>query len=123
MRLRLIQALFDGEKNVTELTALTGGTQANVSRHLQTLTQEWQESDGNPANLQQMRENLVGREAAERLAKLDQERAQWQQRVDSWLMERQAILSNSGISDADKERFVKPAMRGEDIWCQLFYQS
>ena len=37
MRLRLIQALFDGEKNVTELTALTDGTQANISRHLQTL--------------------------------------------------------------------------------------
>ncbi len=37
MRLRLIQALFDGEKNVTELVELTGGTQANVSRHLQTL--------------------------------------------------------------------------------------
>jgi DNA-binding transcriptional ArsR family regulator len=38
MRLRLIQALFDGERNVTELVAATGGTQANVSRHLQTLT-------------------------------------------------------------------------------------
>jgi ArsR family transcriptional regulator len=38
MRLRLIQALFDGERNVTELVAVTGGTQANVSRHLQTLT-------------------------------------------------------------------------------------
>lgn len=37
MRLRLIQALFEGEKNVTELVELTGGTQANVSRHLQTL--------------------------------------------------------------------------------------
>ena len=37
MRLRLIQALFDGEKNVTELVAATGGTQANISRHLQTL--------------------------------------------------------------------------------------
>ena len=37
MRLRLIQALFDGEKNVTELVEATGGTQANVSRHLQTL--------------------------------------------------------------------------------------
>ncbi len=37
MRLRLIQALFAGEKNVTELVAATGGTQANVSRHLQTL--------------------------------------------------------------------------------------
>jgi ArsR family transcriptional regulator len=38
MRLRLIQALFDGEKNVTSLVDVTGGTQANVSRHLQTLT-------------------------------------------------------------------------------------
>ncbi len=38
MRLRLIHALFDGEKNVTELVAATGGTQANVSRHLQVLT-------------------------------------------------------------------------------------
>ena len=37
MRLRLIQALFDGEKNVSELVSLTEGTQANVSRHLQTL--------------------------------------------------------------------------------------
>ncbi len=37
-RLRLIRALFDGEKHVTALVAATGGTQANVSRHLQTLT-------------------------------------------------------------------------------------
>ena len=39
MRLRLIQALFEGEKNVTELVEATEGTQANISRHLQTLTQ------------------------------------------------------------------------------------
>ena len=38
MRLRLIHALFHGEKNVTALVELTGGTQANISRHLQTLT-------------------------------------------------------------------------------------
>ncbi len=37
MRLRLIQALFAGEKSVNALVAATGGTQANVSRHLQTL--------------------------------------------------------------------------------------
>ena len=37
MRLRLIQALFEGERNVTELVEATGGTQANISRHLQTL--------------------------------------------------------------------------------------
>jgi len=39
MRLRLVQALFAGEKNVNALVAETGGTQANISRHLQTLTQ------------------------------------------------------------------------------------
>lgn len=37
MRLRLLQALFAGEKSVGELVELTGGTQANISRHLQTL--------------------------------------------------------------------------------------
>lgn len=37
-RLRLIVALRLGEKNVTELVAATGATQANVSRHLHTLT-------------------------------------------------------------------------------------
>ena len=39
MRLRLIQALFEGEMNVNALVEATGGTQANISRHLQTLTQ------------------------------------------------------------------------------------
>jgi ArsR family transcriptional regulator len=39
MRLRLIQALFDGEKSVNALVEATEGTQANISRHLQTLTQ------------------------------------------------------------------------------------
>jgi ArsR family transcriptional regulator len=38
-RLRLVHALFDGEKNVQALVELTGGTQTNISRHLQTLTQ------------------------------------------------------------------------------------
>ena len=37
MRLRLLQSLSAGEKNVHTLVELTGGTQANVSRHLQTL--------------------------------------------------------------------------------------
>ena len=38
-RLRLIIALEAGEKNVTQLVALTGGAQANISRHLQTLAE------------------------------------------------------------------------------------
>lgn len=39
LRLKLVHALFDGEKNVNTLVEASGGTQANVSRHLQTLTQ------------------------------------------------------------------------------------
>jgi len=39
MRLRLIHELFPGEKNVSELVEATEGTQANISRHLHTLTE------------------------------------------------------------------------------------
>jgi ArsR family transcriptional regulator len=38
LRLKLLHALFEGEKNVNTLVEITGGTQTNVSRHLQTLT-------------------------------------------------------------------------------------
>ena len=37
MRLRLVHALFTGERHVNALVGEVGGTQANVSRHLQTL--------------------------------------------------------------------------------------
>lgn len=36
-RLRLLHLLFGGERSVGELVELSGGTQANVSRHLQHL--------------------------------------------------------------------------------------
>lgn len=39
MRLRLLQLLVDGERNVNSLAEEAGGTQANVSRHLQVLAQ------------------------------------------------------------------------------------
>lgn len=39
MRLRLLQILIAGEKPVNALAAAAGGTQANVSRHLQTLAE------------------------------------------------------------------------------------
>ena len=37
-RLKLMLAVGQGEKNVTELISATGLTQANVSKHLQILT-------------------------------------------------------------------------------------
>ena len=38
-RLKLIHALDDRERSVNDLTAIAGLTQANASRHLQTLTE------------------------------------------------------------------------------------
>ncbi len=40
MRLRLLQALREGECSVGELARLTGSGQANVSKHLQLLLQQ-----------------------------------------------------------------------------------
>ncbi|MBM3350512.1 MAG: helix-turn-helix transcriptional regulator [Betaproteobacteria bacterium] len=39
MRLKVLSALRDGERNVGELTEISGGSQANVSKHLSLLTQ------------------------------------------------------------------------------------
>jgi DNA-binding transcriptional ArsR family regulator len=39
IRLKILDALMGGERNVGELTALTGCTQANVSKHLAVLAQ------------------------------------------------------------------------------------
>lgn len=39
MRLRIISALWDGEKNVSELLATISTTQPNMSQHLNTLYQ------------------------------------------------------------------------------------
>jgi ArsR family transcriptional regulator len=37
LRIRLLHSLHDGEKNVSTLVESSGGTQTNVSRHLQAL--------------------------------------------------------------------------------------
>lgn len=39
MRLKVLNALQDGEKNVGQLTEISGCSQANVSKHLSLLTQ------------------------------------------------------------------------------------
>lgn len=39
MRLRLLHILMEGERHVNALAEAAGGTQANVSRHLQTLAE------------------------------------------------------------------------------------
>jgi lipase chaperone LimK len=74
---------------------------------LNQLTDEWTQRGGDPNELREIRTNLVGAEATERLERLDQEDAAWQQRIDQYLATRQQVLSNQGLSDAQQQQQIK----------------
>ncbi|MGA4853443.1 lipase secretion chaperone [Acinetobacter haemolyticus] len=70
---------------------------------LQQLTQEIKEKGGSAQELRNMRESLLGVEAADRLEKVDQEEAVWQNQVNNYLSQRDQILK-SDVDDASKQR-------------------
>lgn len=76
----------------------------NQYQNLESLTSDWKQRGGSAAELRQIRENLVGAEAADRLETLDKDRANWGQRMDSWYAERDAILANKNLSEIDRQR-------------------
>lgn len=69
---------------------------------LRQLTDELQQQNADDKTFYRLRSALVGEAGAQRLALLDQQRAQWQQRLASWQDERQRLLSNGNLSDEDK---------------------
>lgn len=75
-------------------------------QNLEALTADWQRANGTPGELRQIRENLLGPEAADRLQALDDERAAWDRRMVDWLRERAGILAASGLAEADRQRQV-----------------
>lgn len=83
----------------------------NQVQNLEAMTREWQQRGGSPAELRQIRESLVGPEAADRLEVLDQENAQWDQRMAGWHAEREAILANRSLSEQDRQRAVEEARK------------
>lgn len=76
----------------------------NQYQNLESLTADWKQRGGSAAELRQIRESLVGAEAADRLETLDKDRAAWGQRMDSWYAERDAILANKNLSEIDRQR-------------------
>lgn len=69
---------------------------------LNSLTRDWQTSGGSDAELRQIRENLVGAEAADRLEALDNQSSNWNARINTWLEERDAVLTNDALSEQDR---------------------
>lgn len=74
----------------------------NQVNNLEQLTGDWQQRGGSPAELRQIRENLVGAEAADRLEALDAQRTAWNARMDAWYAERATVLGNTGLTEADR---------------------
>jgi lipase chaperone LimK len=79
------------------------------AQSLEALTADWKQRGGSAAELRQIREKLVGPEAADRLEALDTENAAWDQRMNAWYAERAAILGNKSLSEADRQREVEQA--------------
>ncbi|MCH7378238.1 MULTISPECIES: lipase secretion chaperone [Acinetobacter] len=87
-------------------TTLADGVRVSMQfAELQQLTQEVREKGGSAQELRNMRESLLGPEAADRLEKVDQEEAGWQTQVNGYLAARDQILK-SDASDASKQQSI-----------------
>jgi lipase chaperone LimK len=70
-------------------------------------TDTLQSAGADASEIRSLRMSLVGPEATGRLEILDQQRQQWQRRLDEFSAERQAIADHPGLSDADKQQAIK----------------
>jgi lipase chaperone LimK len=73
---------------------------------LRAQTAQLQAAGASPEQIQQLRQQLVGAQAANRLASLDQQRQNWQQRLSSYQQAAAAIQANPGLTTADKSAAV-----------------
>lgn len=85
---------------VSTQAAMNNATQA---QNLNALTEDWRQRGGSPDELRRIRESLVGPEAADRLEQLDRDNAAWDQRLANWFIQRDAVRSNPGLSESDRE--------------------
>ncbi len=73
---------------------------------LQALTSDWKSRGGNPQELRQIRENLVGPEAADRLEALDQEQTAFQAKLNQFMQQKQQITNNTSLSGDDQQNAI-----------------
>ncbi|MFU8926226.1 lipase secretion chaperone [Acinetobacter puyangensis] len=96
-----LNALFqdlpqDWQENIQQLSVL---------EDLRQLTAALKARGGTANELRQMRLNLVGADATNRLEHLDVERQDWKGRVNQYLTDRDSIL-NSGLSESGKQQAI-----------------
>ncbi|WP_166168637.1 lipase secretion chaperone [Acinetobacter sp. SA01] len=80
--------------------------QLNKLEDLRKLTADIKARGGSVQDIHQMRMNLVGPEATQRLEALDEQRNDWKVKVNQYLDERDSIMK-SGMSDEAKQQAVQ----------------
>lgn len=75
---------------------------AERHRDLTELSEDWKRRQGQAAELRQIRERLVGPEAADRLEALDIQRGQWTQRVAAWHAQSTRIRQDAQLSESQR---------------------
>jgi lipase chaperone LimK len=78
-----------------------------LQSELREQTAQLQAAGGSSAQIQQLRQQLVGEQAANRLASLDQQRQNWQQRLRDYQQASTQIQANPGLSATDKNAEVQ----------------
>lgn len=73
-----------------------------LQQELHRQTEVLQQRGGSSIELQNLRTQLVGSEAAQRLAELDERRSQWQQRLSDYQKEQQRLATRSDLSEQGK---------------------
>jgi lipase chaperone LimK len=74
---------------------------------LHTITQEWQARGGSPDELRAARVQLVGTDAADRLEALDRRRADWVERTQRYLSQRQGLLNDPSLSELQRQQALQ----------------
>ncbi len=76
-------------------------------------TQELAEQGASEEEIQQLRTELVGHDAAQRLVTLDNERNQWNLRVGQYLQQRKQILATEGLTLEERQQQVESLRASE----------
>lgn len=77
-----------------------------LQTELREQTQALQASGATVGELRQLRQQLVGNAATERLEKLDQKRQQWKQRLAAYLEEKARLENSRGLGEAEKHTAI-----------------
>ncbi len=86
--------------------------QTRVALALRERTQALREAGASEARIHALRQEMVGAEAAQRLSALEQQREDWQQRLETYRQERQRIATSQGLAPADREAALERLLTG-----------